>query len=63
MAKPRADGRPRKARRGTGAKAAAKYRNPETGGTWSGRGREPAWIKGKNRGDRGRRCLRAAQKS
>ncbi|WP_080439961.1 H-NS family nucleoid-associated regulatory protein [Burkholderia ubonensis] len=24
---------------------AAKYRNPETGETWSGRGRAPAWIK------------------
>ena len=26
----------------------AKYRNPRTGQTWSGRGRVPAWI-GKNR--------------
>ena len=23
----------------------AKYHNPETGETWSGRGRSPAWIK------------------
>jgi DNA-binding protein H-NS len=23
----------------------AKYRNPETGETWSGRGRPPTWIK------------------
>jgi DNA-binding protein H-NS len=23
----------------------AKYRNPETGETWTGRGRAPAWIK------------------
>ncbi|RQS06918.1 H-NS family nucleoid-associated regulatory protein [Burkholderia sp. Bp8998] len=26
-----------------------KYRDPDTGVTWSGRGREPAWIKGKRR--------------
>ncbi|MCO5396791.1 H-NS family nucleoid-associated regulatory protein [Ralstonia soli] len=26
----------------------AKYRNPKTGATWSGRGRAPAWL-GKNR--------------
>jgi DNA-binding protein H-NS len=25
------------------------FRNPETGETWSGRGREPHWIKGKDR--------------
>ncbi|HHT8856776.1 TPA: H-NS family nucleoid-associated regulatory protein [Burkholderia cenocepacia] len=23
-------------------------RDPKTGATWSGRGREPGWIKGKN---------------
>ncbi|RFU48719.1 H-NS family nucleoid-associated regulatory protein [Paraburkholderia sp. DHOC27] len=27
----------------------AKYRNPKTGETWSGRGRAPAWLAGKNR--------------
>jgi len=27
----------------------AKYRDPKTGATWSGRGREPSWIKGKKR--------------
>ncbi|WP_321810327.1 MULTISPECIES: H-NS histone family protein [unclassified Burkholderia] len=27
----------------------AKYRDPETGATWSGRGRPPAWIDGKDR--------------
>jgi DNA-binding protein H-NS len=27
----------------------AKYRNPKTGETWSGRGRSPAWLAGKNR--------------
>ncbi|WP_081057723.1 H-NS family nucleoid-associated regulatory protein [Burkholderia vietnamiensis] len=31
------------------AKPPAKYRNPETGETWSGRGREPAWIAGRDR--------------
>ncbi|MGY6127001.1 H-NS family nucleoid-associated regulatory protein (plasmid) [Paraburkholderia strydomiana] len=25
--------------------AAAKYRNPEIGDTWSGRGRAPRWLK------------------
>jgi DNA-binding protein H-NS len=25
----------------------AKYRNPETGATWTGRGRAPRWIQGK----------------
>jgi DNA-binding protein H-NS len=28
---------------------AAKYRDPDTGATWSGRGRAPAWIVGKDR--------------
>ena len=42
-------GQGRKVRRGTGDKVAAKFRDPETGKTWSGRGREPTWIKGKNR--------------
>jgi DNA-binding protein H-NS len=28
----------------TGSAAVAKYRNPETGETWSGRGRPPRWI-------------------
>lgn len=31
------------------AAVAPKYRDPNTGATWSGRGREPAWIKGKRR--------------
>ena len=30
------------------AQAAAKFKNLETGETWSGRGREPKWIKGKD---------------
>ena len=29
-----------------GTKAKPKYRDPATGTTWSGRGKEPAWIKG-----------------
>lgn len=32
-------------------KVPQKYRDPETGKTWSGRGAEPAWIKNKNRAD------------
>ncbi|AOI62839.1 H-NS histone [Burkholderia territorii] len=27
----------------------AKYRDPATGATWSGRGREPVWIAGRDR--------------
>ncbi len=30
--------------RGTKMKLAPKYRNPETGKTWSGRGKRPQWI-------------------
>lgn len=26
-----------------------RYRNPKTGETWSGRGRAPGWLNGKNR--------------
>jgi len=36
---------------GTGAKVAPKYRDIATGATWSGRGREPTWLRGKNRED------------
>ena len=36
--------RPRKPRENPGAKRAAKYRGP-TGEEWSGRGREPGWLK------------------
>jgi DNA-binding protein H-NS len=28
-----------------GAKVAAKYRDPESGNTWSGRGLQPKWLK------------------
>ncbi|HSV51866.1 MAG TPA: H-NS histone family protein [Burkholderiaceae bacterium] len=30
------------------SKAPAKYLNPQTNETWTGRGRSPNWIKGKN---------------
>jgi DNA-binding protein H-NS len=43
----------RKQTKGASAKkastVAAKYQDPKTGATWSGRGREPGWIKGKKR--------------
>ncbi len=31
-----------------GRKVPAKYRNPETNETWTGRGRQPKWIQGKD---------------
>lgn len=31
--------------RGTGAKVPAKYRDPASGQTWSGRGLHPKWLK------------------
>lgn len=36
----------RKPRATPAASAVAKYRDPETGKTWSGRGRAPRWIVG-----------------
>lgn len=30
-------------------KVTAKYRDPDTGATWSGRGKPPQWIAGKDR--------------
>lgn len=36
---------------GTPALAVPKYKNPETGETWSGKGRTPAWLEGKNKDD------------
>ena len=32
------------------SKVAAKYRDPATGQTWTGRGKAPKWIDGKDRG-------------
>ena len=34
---------------GTHAKVAAKYCNPATGDTWTGRGKPPKWIQGQDR--------------
>ena len=34
-----------------GIKAKQKFRDPASDATWSGRGKEPAWIKGQNRDD------------
>ena len=33
----------------TNKKVPAKYRNPVTGETWTGRGKAPLWIVGKER--------------
>jgi DNA-binding protein H-NS len=38
----KAAGKP--ARRGRGSVGVAKYRDPKTGDTWTGRGRPPSWI-------------------
>ncbi|NML31492.1 H-NS histone family protein [Paraburkholderia antibiotica] len=38
-----------KPRRKAASTSVAKYRNPKTGETWSGRGRSPTWLAGKNR--------------
>lgn len=35
--------------KGAGGKVAPKYRNPSTGETWTGRGKTPKWIEGKDR--------------
>ena len=35
----------RKAATKSGKKVAAKYRNPESGESWSGRGLQPKWLK------------------
>lgn len=32
-----------------GQKVAAKYKNPATGETWTGRGKAPRWLDGKDR--------------
>ncbi|WP_205192721.1 H-NS family nucleoid-associated regulatory protein [Burkholderia sp. LMG 13014] len=40
----------KRTRSGNGSQPATpKYQDPKTGKTWSGRGREPSWIKGKKR--------------
>ena len=35
--------------RNASGKVAPKYRNPETGETWTGRGKAPKWIEGRDR--------------
>jgi len=42
---------PRSARSSAETEAAPKYRDPRTGKTWSGRGRAPSWLQGKNKDD------------
>lgn len=44
-------GKQRKTGPGAGGTVAAKYRDPATGQTWTGRGKAPKWIEGKNRED------------
>lgn len=34
-----------------GSKVAPKYRDPASGATWTGRGKPPLWIAGKDRGE------------
>lgn len=41
----------RKVSSAKGTAVAAKYRDPSTGATWTGRGKPPLWIKDKNRHD------------
>ncbi len=38
-----------KRKRKSGTPAAPKFQNPQTGDTWTGRGRAPKWIEGKDR--------------
>ena len=38
-----------KRKRRASAPVAPKYQNPQTGATWTGRGRAPKWIDGKDR--------------
>jgi DNA-binding protein H-NS len=42
-------GRGAKAASKPASKVAAKYRDPATGQTWTGRGKAPKWIDGKDR--------------
>ena len=42
-------GRGAKAASKSSSKVAAKYRDPATGQTWTGRGKAPKWIDGKDR--------------
>lgn len=40
-------GAARKSRGASTAKVAPKYRDPDSGTTWTGRGRQPRWLVGK----------------
>ncbi len=40
---------PGRARKKSASTSAPKFRDPESGATWTGRGRAPAWIAGKDR--------------
>ncbi len=40
-------GSARKSRGSADGKVAPKYRDPESGTTWTGRGRQPRWLDGK----------------
>lgn len=42
-------GAEKRVRKAAHSPVAAKYRDPASGETWSGRGRAPKWIAGKNR--------------
>ncbi len=42
-------GRPEKQDKRSGRKVAPKYRDPATGKTWTGRGRAPTWLEGKDK--------------
>ena len=35
----------------SGSKVAPKYRDPVSGATWTGRGRSPTWLGGRNKND------------
>jgi len=39
----------RRSSRAAGSKVPPKYRDPATGATWTGRGKPPKWIEGKDR--------------
>nr|WP_180317262.1 H-NS histone family protein [Delftia acidovorans] len=42
---------PASGRKAKGSVGAPKFRDPETGATWTGRGKPPNWIVGKERSD------------
>jgi DNA-binding protein H-NS len=46
----RAQGK-QKSTRKVSAPVAPKYRDPDSGKTWSGRGKEPKWLAGRSKGD------------